>query len=411
MAASERVAISAPGAKEHAAAVPRLRRWLSLSLLANNFPELHGLRVVAILGVLQFHVTTNFHDAGVSEFVDWIRFSMSIFFGMDLFFVLSGFLIGTMILHALAAEKKQRPMRFYARRSFRIFPLYYVVLTALYFLLPLNPTQKANVWKEYAYLTNTVHPLERFTVVMNYGWSLCVEEQFYLAAPLLIAVLARMRGHASRLAFLGIVWASAGALRLWVVHHATKPWNDDALFQAIYVRTHTRFDTLIAGVVLAYVNFHFEDRIKAMFREAKWRRVFGVTAIVSLWILLFPRVFGDEWYWDVRALSFGSITSVMYVAYVLLLLHGDAWGKKLFSARPFLYAATLGYGIYLVHMPLFDYTVLPIAKRMIGRWGMTMVLVWPLSLAMLWIFAAAIAYVLHLLVEKPALKLRDRFAP
>ncbi len=411
MAAAAPVTTSEPARFEREARPSRARRLLSLSLLANHFPELHGLRVLAILGVLQFHVTTNFNDVRVHEDLDWKRLSMSLFFGMDLFFVMSGFLIGTMILHALDVEKKQRPLRFYARRSFRIFPLYYVVLTFLALVLPLNPTQRANLWREYAYLTNTVWPLERWTVVMNYGWSLCVEEQFYLVAPLLIAALARLRGHAARLTLLTLVWASAGAARLWIVHHARAPWTDDALFQAVYVRTYTRFDTVIAGVILAYLNFHFASKFKELFRARRWRRAFGLTALGSLFLLIYPGSLGDDAYFYVRALSFGSITSVMYVAYVLLLLNGDGWGKRFFSAKPFLYAATLGYGIYLVHMPLFDYVVLPIARRMVGPWGMSMTLTWPISLALLWLFAAALAYVLHLAVEKPALWLRDRFAP
>jgi peptidoglycan/LPS O-acetylase OafA/YrhL len=389
----------------------RVRRALSLSLLANHFPALHGMRVVGIVGVLQFHVTTMFADARIPLNQDWIQFSMSLFFGMDLFFVLSGFLIGTMILQALDAGRGQRPLRFYARRSFRIFPLYYVVLLFLAATLHLNATQKANFWRELVYLTNTAPVVERWTLVMNYGWSLCVEEHFYLAAPLLIWGLARLRSHRARLLALTLLWASASFIRLWVVHHRATPWNDTALFQTVYVRTWSRFDTIIAGVFIAYLHAHFADDFRRLFEAPRWRRLFGGVALACLWVLLFPRMFGDRLYWDVRALSFGTITSVMYVAYLLLMLHADAWGKRFFSARPFLYAATLGYGIYLVHMPLFDVAVLPITRYLLERWHAATTLVWPISLVLLWCFSAAVAWVLHVGVEKPALWLRDRFAP
>jgi peptidoglycan/LPS O-acetylase OafA/YrhL len=121
-------------------------------------------------------------------------------------------------------------------------------------------------------------------------------------------------------------------------------------------------------------------------------------------------MFGERWFWDVRAISFGTLTSIMYLTYIPLLMHGNGWGKRFLASPIFLKLATLGYGIYLVHMPLFDAAVLPLARRMFVKVGMSMALVWPISLALLWLFSAMLAYVLHILIEKPALWLRDRFA-
>src|SRR5438270_1220049 len=101
----------------------RMKRFFSLELLDNRYPELHGLRVLAVLSVVQFHVTWVFAgeqylplDGG------FVAASLSIFFGMDLFFVLSGFLIGSILLRSLEVDGSQQLGRFYLRRALRTFP-------------------------------------------------------------------------------------------------------------------------------------------------------------------------------------------------------------------------------------------------------------------------------------------------
>ena len=90
-------------------AIASLRRRLALDLLDNRYPALHGLRVLAILSVIQFHITWVFSgEQGIRLDRGFVAASMSVFFGMDLFFVLSGFLIGSILLHALETEGAQQ---------------------------------------------------------------------------------------------------------------------------------------------------------------------------------------------------------------------------------------------------------------------------------------------------------------
>jgi hypothetical protein len=99
------------------------RKFLALELLDNRYASLHGLRTVAVVSVIQFHVSWIFageHKMPLDP--DWAASSFAVFFGMDLFFVLSGFLIGSILLHSLQTAGSQQLRRFYIRRIFRTFP-------------------------------------------------------------------------------------------------------------------------------------------------------------------------------------------------------------------------------------------------------------------------------------------------
>ena len=106
--------------------------FFALDLLDNRFPALHGMRVIAILSVIAYHVTWIFMaEQGIFLDPGFFTQSLAIFFGMDLFFLLSGFLIGSILLRSIATTGAQHIKRFYLRRIFRTFPSYYLVLTVL----------------------------------------------------------------------------------------------------------------------------------------------------------------------------------------------------------------------------------------------------------------------------------------
>src|SRR4051812_48980269 len=104
--------------------------FFALDLLDNRYPALHGLRVLAIVSVVQFHVTWIFGgEQSIAIDQDFMTSSLTVFFGMDLFFILSGFLIGSILLRSLQLNGTQNLRRFYLRRILRTFPSYYVILT------------------------------------------------------------------------------------------------------------------------------------------------------------------------------------------------------------------------------------------------------------------------------------------
>jgi peptidoglycan/LPS O-acetylase OafA/YrhL len=390
-------------------ALARIRGWLSLLPIANQFPPLHGLRVLAIVSVLQVHVTVVFVQDGIMvdpAYVPFATVSATICFGMDLFFVMSGFLIGSMLLRTLERPGKNTFLRFYIRRAARIFPLYYAILTALT-LLWASAAQKGHVWREYAFLTN--YWPYKDPQVMGWAWSLCVEEHFYLTVPIILWLLHKLRSHRVRIALLVMMWLSALAIRLWFIH--SRPlvvgWDDPSVFHDMYLPTHTRFDTLVAGIFLAYVQHQFGDRLRAFF-GSRWARLpFYLGALGCLYVLMRPYIFGMErlFLWD--ALTWGTISSLMYVLLLLPLLNSDGIAQRVLGSSFMYRLATLSYGIYLVHVPVCERIVVPLAKRLAGT---SMWILWPGAVLGLVACATIVAYGLHLIVEKPFLRLRERLA-
>src|SRR5947207_8218239 len=144
-------------------------------------PGLDLLRALAIIVVVIYHAALfGFKLPGRVDRFGWI--------GVDLFFVLSGYLIGGQLLAPLAREQSIKLGRFFARRVLRIMPAYFVIL-AVYFLLPL--------WREYP---DMAQPLWKFLLsvqnialhggtAFSHAWSLAVEDQFYLALPFILLVV------------------------------------------------------------------------------------------------------------------------------------------------------------------------------------------------------------------------------
>lgn len=387
-----------------------LRRLLSLDLLDNRYPALHGMRVLAILSVVQYHVTSIFtYETKLPLDRSWTTTSMSVFFGMDLFFVLSGFLIGSILLRSVETAGFINVRRFYLRRAFRTFPLYYVVLTFLAIALGLTASQRHHLPWEYFYITNYA-PLHRKDVVMLWGWSLALEEQFYLSVPLLFYALSKLRSDRARLSLLGAFWISALVVRI-VIFERHRGWSPGQVYENLYFKTHTRFDTLVAGIMLAYVQQRWHKPIARWLEEPKNRAIVALPSLACLWLLMQPWMFGEKNLLMVRVFSWGTVTSVMYFGWVLLLLNGgDGWVKRALSAPFWRHLATLGYGVYLVHIPLCDKFVAPLARSLskVHHWPMTAV--WPLSVLMLWALSLLVSYGCHIVVEKPSLWMRDKVA-
>jgi peptidoglycan/LPS O-acetylase OafA/YrhL len=382
-------------------------QFFALDLLDNRFAALHGLRVIAIVSVVAYHVTWIF----MGEQHIWLdptffAQSLTVFFGMDLFFVLSGFLIGSILLRSsqLGASHLRR---FYLRRVFRTFPSYYLVLTVLAVAFPLTAHQRHHLPIEYIYGTNFL-PLERGQTVMFWGWSLGLEEQFYLTVPLLFVLLRRLRDDRARIAVLTALMASALVIRL-VIFYRHRPWNDGVLYGALYFRTHTRFDPLVAGILLAVVHKRYGKDIARWLDAPFHRALLALPALACLWLLLFPGMFGGREIQLVHVFAWGTVTSIMYLTSVPLALYGEGMVCRWLAAPVFRRMATVGYGVYLVHIPVIDHIMVPAARAAQGR-HLPMVFVWPTVVAATMTLSLAIGYVLHVIVEKPALRLRDRFA-
>src|SRR5438132_11160133 len=216
------------------------------------------LRALAIVVVVIYHAALfGFKLPARVDRFGWI--------GVDLFFVLSGYLIGGQLLAPLARDQSINLRRFFARRLLRIMPAYFAVL-AIYFLLP--------SWREYP----EISPLWKFLVsVQNIGlhggtafshaWSLAVEDQFYLLLPLILILVSRW--PRARVIVPSIIVFGGIVLRAFLSwQNLAETGVSFGGFQTwIYYPTWTRLDPLVFGVVLAAVE---------NFRPQWWRRLMNL---------------------------------------------------------------------------------------------------------------------------------------
>jgi peptidoglycan/LPS O-acetylase OafA/YrhL len=205
------------------------------------------LRACAIALVLMSHYNGFVARGSIFGFIGEAGWA-----GVDLFFVLSGYLIGNQLLAPAARGEPLSLKTFFARRLLRTLPNYYVVL-AVYLLLPhsaIAGKSMAPVWRYLSFTQNFgLHYGETFT----HSWSLCIEEQFYLLLPL--AVLALVGTQA--LAAPAVVRAGGGH-RAGMAARGINFMNGQEAFSApAYYSTFARFDELLPGVAIAMLkNFH-----------------------------------------------------------------------------------------------------------------------------------------------------------
>jgi peptidoglycan/LPS O-acetylase OafA/YrhL len=308
-----------------------------------HHPALDGLRGLAVLMVLAFHFL---HIDGEGSAVERILLSASRagWAGVDLFFVLSGFLITGILLDARGGQDYFRA--FYARRVLRIFPLYYAYLAVLFLVVPLllpslDVKSGTQGWL-WTYLGNVLFAREGGFEASPYTahfWSLAVEEQFYLLWPLLVWVLPRRR---LALACLALV-AVAFALRFGI-HRTT--FNATAA----YVLTPARVDALAMGALVA-IGAREPGWWPRIRRGAPWVLAASAAAVAAVWVGQGGIFGGDP---VVQVWAFGPLAAGF--AAVLVLAVDAAPGSLLSRAlvRPGLTGAgKYSYGLYVLHYPIF----------------------------------------------------------
>lgn len=307
---------------------------------------LDGIRGIAILMVLGIHFA---YSGALPEppprFLSLFHFLVFGWMGVDLFFVLSGFLITGILLDTIAAPNYFKS--FYARRTLRIFPIYYLVIVlvlcltpfalrfpALFPYLPGYPLIAASFF----YMQNwwmAFHPMAPRVVIGDY-WSLGVEEQFYLLWPLIVFKLSRR--NVTRLCI--AICLATPVLRLVLYRHDPESF-------LVFVSTLTRMDTLLWGALAAIA-----VRTTGLLQKLEpWLTPLAFTCAAAMLIIDFPL---HELY--SRALFTQSIGyTLIAIGFAAFLLKGYlADGTTSLLAR-FLNSKVLrgfgrySYGIYIFH--------------------------------------------------------------
>jgi peptidoglycan/LPS O-acetylase OafA/YrhL len=337
-----------------------------LSVNSRN-QSLDVLRCIAILLVLGHH----YEYPGL-----WFKVGWS---GVDLFFVLSGFLISGLLFGEYQSRGSIDLKRFWIRRAFKIYPAFYAFLLFIIIAFAATGQLTRNIYSDLFFLQDYIRP------IVEHGWSLGVEEKFYFALPVLLIVImrfAKSRPDPFRYVphiFVGLFVACL-ALRVDAVMHF-------ASWYPVIFPAHLRCDSLFAGVALGYYrSFHSEQ-----FRRA---------GRLPLWIpgllLLIPMTI-----WDLRTpqiTTLGlSMNAIGYGLIVLWAANRDFGGSLV--VRGLAWIGRFSYSIYLWHRVATAY----LGYRQAGKHLFTLPLYIVAGIGLGWLAAY--------LIETPFLELRDRLYP
>lgn len=348
-------------------------------LQRRTFGSLDGIRCASILAVI-FH-----HGPGGLEFG---RISLRGFLGVDMFFVLSGFLIVTLLLREQDRHAGISLKAFYARRTLRIMPLYYgvVLLFAVLFgwLRPQGDTAQ-HVAHDLPYLLTYTSNWAEIGSMMGITWSLAAEEQFYALWPPLqkyfrsTLLLAFVLVGVSQLVHLGVI---DNALYSWF---GWSPKDPPMLRQ-------TTFTPILLGVILAHV-LHSPKGFSAFNKlfGSKIAPLVGAASIVAMCQLM-PL--------DIQGWPRLAIHGLMFIFLGSCVVGGDHVLTPLVQSKPVVRIGVLSYGMYLWHM-----FVLNGVDRAIDA-GLPKVAQFPALLAGTWV----IAELSYRFYEQPFLRLKHRFA-
>ena len=348
-------------------------------------PGLDLLRALAIIVVVIYH-------AGIFGFAlpnHWHRFG---WVGVDLFFVLSGYLIGGQLLAPIERGQNINFPRFLMRRALRILPAYFVIL-AIYFSLPSvrEFPEISPLWKFLISVQNIgLHGGTAF----SHAWSLAIEDQFYLALPLVLLVVGRWK-RAGVIVPCAVVLGGIALRAFLAWRNPGDTGVSDREFQLwIYYPTWTRLDPLVFGVVLAAIEKFRSNWWERLMDAARWLWLPGLAAIVYGLYLGENDLTIATCIWQFPLIAFGMAAFLVCgVSPRLPFRRIEVPGAAFF--------ASIAYSVYLSHK-----LIIHAAIRFCSNYNIALTSVPAILLVELLIYAAGL--ILFLSIERPFLQLRHR---
>lgn len=360
--------------------------------VSDKFNGLDHLRTLAILMVLIYHYRMFAHP----EWVDiYGRFG---WMGVDLFFVLSGFLISRQLFEQIKKSGKIDFKLFYIKRFFRIIPPYLFVLI-LYFSFPIFREREAlpPLWKFITFTQNI--GLDLMTSgTFSHAWSLCIEEQFYLLFPIILLLFLRFKSSSYWVFFLFflLIFSIMARVFSWQYFIISNLNSDDFFriwYMKIYYPTYTRLDALVVGILIAYC-YEFSLFIRNFIDSNGNVLLFTGLIMIgfSFWICnnqtsQLASVIG----FTIVALSFGLIVMAAISKSSILFRLKSNWSTQL---------AALSYSVYLSHKGIIHLTQLFFERINIEKEG-------NIILIISFINCILVALLFQYLIEKPSSKIKN----
>jgi peptidoglycan/LPS O-acetylase OafA/YrhL len=301
-------------------------------------PQLDGMRGIAILAVIGFHAGFSFLSGG--------------FFGVDIFFVLSGFLITSLLLKEYDKYEYINLKHFYLRRALRLLPalillLFIFTLASIIFLNWQDA--RSNLLDAGIVLFYVANWARAFQIHgagwLGHAWSLSIEEQFYILWPtLLIFLLKRVQSKRKIFYIIVLLAVLSWLLRLYLI-------SSGALTERIYNGLDTRADSLLTGCALGV--FLSSDILTAKLKDklSKLLQYFYPMAILILiGVIISANLDGlyvYKWLLGLVEISTAFLILAIFISEKSVL-------KRFLSIKPLVWIGSISYGLYLWHYPIFS---------------------------------------------------------
>lgn len=342
-----------------------------------------GLRGLAVFSVMIFHGSYGFFPGG--------------FLGVDLFFVVSGYLITSLLYVEFEKKRSISFRKFYARRALRLIPalVICIILANLlwnYTELPPGYDRRIANLAGIFYFTNLV--FDYVCGNLNHLWSLSVEEHFYLIWPITVAYFLFTLSNKNKIIFL-VLSILASALFRIVAFHFQHDWVYGIFWVDPYGFTLCRMDGILLGALLYFVGVqypHFVANWKSSYMDSVWMLVLFVVFVgLGLRVSLY----------DVRWLNGGFVlTNLVCTAIVLFAVRNP--DHYILSNRVLRWLGNRSYGIYLYHFPIF----LVLESFRVPHSVTNLLLITVLRFA----GSLALAAISYQYIEQPILKFKKRFS-
>lgn len=357
---------------------------------ATKIPALDHLRALAIILVFLFHYRLFAHP-------DWIDTVGSFgWTGVDLFFVLSGYLISRQVFGLLRQGRFSLP-DFFIKRAFRILPAYLTVLF-LYFSLPgfrewesLPP-----LWKFLTFTQNFDLDL-RYHRTFSHAWSLCIEEQFYFLFPFAAMIFTCFKAGKKAILLAVFLFIFGFISRLFCWDKFIVPAIDSDTFGVlwykwIYYPTFNRLDPILVGIYVAYITVYLPALNLYIEKYTSLVLVTGFLLIAAAWFLC-----ADPYTFTASIFGFPLIA----VAYGFMVMSASYGGNLLnkCASRVTSVVAALSYSIYLTHKAAIHFT-----QGLSEKFGMKSDSTLMFFLCI--VVSVVMAIILRLSIELPFLKIR-----
>lgn len=317
----------------------------ALDYTNKHLPQLDGIRGVAIIMVLIYHFIAISPSPNTDLENTIFTFTKSGWIGVDLFFVLSGFLITRILL--TTKDKEKYYLNFYVKRVLRIFPLYYLVLIILLIIVPslianipsqLQLMSDNQLWF-WTYLANWYIAYEGdFNKTSGgYFWSLAVEEQFYIVWPFVVYNF-RLFSFQKACVLLFVLTYILRNIMLFSGFSTT----------SVYVATITHMDGLLIGAWLATVLIDCKNIVLI-------RKLLNLSAVISLLLLVSFYLYDKSFYfWNFLVASTGyTLLSILFAAILFeSVVNAESKMNLFFGSGLLRNVGKYSYAMYLFHVPI-----------------------------------------------------------